>query len=411
MALHAEGFSTQHLAIQHLLTAVDTCLWEDNYGTRMQVTIGPVWDTALMAMGLLETGLTDSRMDLTVRWFKACQILETQGDYRVRNQKLVPGGWPFQYCNSHYPDTDDTLVALLTIVMHNPSDITSQSCMRAIDWLLGMQCHDGGWACFDLNNDHRYLNLFPFGQGNQFYDPSVPDITGRILECLGMVLSILSSPAKKSGPPLLDPFLCQRIQQACRRGILFLESAQEPVAGIWGSRWHINYLNGTSSVLCGLMSVKSIFKEDQEIKEAIDRMIARPLSWLNSTQNADGGWGEDAGSYSDAQKAGRGVSTPTQTAWGVMGLLAHLPPTDSAVTRGVEFLVRTQTGSPVSEAVGVGIGAGPGATWTQKEYVSVGFPDILWLDYASSRHGYPMIALGRWLHEMKRMYSGDASTR
>lgn len=51
----------------------------------------------------------------------------------------------------------------------------------------------------------------------------------------------------------------------------------------------------------------------------------------------------------------------------------------------------------------VGIGVGPGATWTQKEYVSVGFPDILWLDYASSRHRYPMIALGRWLHEMKKI--------
>lgn len=264
-----------------------------------------------------------------------------------------------------------------------------------------MQCHDGGWACFDSNNDHRYLNLFPFGQGNQFYDPSVPDITGRILECLGMALSILSFPVTKSGPPLVDPSLCQRIQKACRRGILFLESTRELEAGIWGSRWHVNYLNGTSSVLCGLKSVKSIFEDDQEITAAIDGMIARPLSWLKSRQNADGGWGEDVESYSDVSKAGRGSSTPTQTAWGIMGLLAHLPPTDGAVIKGVEYLISTQTASPVSEEVGVGIGAGPGATWTQKEYVSVGFPDILWLDYASSRHGYPMIALGRWLHEMK----------
>lgn len=302
-------------------------------------------------------------------------------------------------------------MALLTIIMHNPSEINSQSCIRAVDWLLGMQCYDGGWACFDLNNDHRYLNLFPFGQGNQFYDPSVPDITGRILECLGMVLSILSSPGKNSDFSQSNPTLCQRIKEACRRGILFLETVQEPVSGIWGSRWHINYLNGTSSVLCGLMSVQSHFEGDQEIKDTIERVIGRPLSWLKSTQNADGGWGEDVGSYSDAKKAGRGVSTPTQTSWAVMGLLAYLQPTDSAVTRGVEYLVRTQTKGPVSEAVGVGIGAGPGAIWTQKEYVSVGFPDILWLDYASSRHGYPMIALGRWLHELKRMGSEAAGTR
>jgi len=265
-----------------------------------------------------------------------------------------------------------------------------------------MQCSDGGWACFDMNNDHRYLNLFPFGQGNQFFDPSVPDITGRILECLGIVLSILSSSSKESSELLLYSALCKRIQQACRRGILFLQSSQEPERGIWGSRWHINYLNGTSSVLCGLMHFQGIFADDEEIKTAVDRMIARPLSWLKSMQNTDGGWGEDVDSYSDALKAGRGVSTPTQTAWGIMGLLSHLPPTDSTVAKGVEYLTRTQTVSPVSKEEGVGIGAGPGATWTQKEYVSVGFPDILWLDYASSRHGYPMIALGRWLHEMER---------
>lgn len=100
MALHAEGFSTQHPAIQHLLKAIDTCLWEDDYGTRMQVTIGPVWDTALMALGLLESGQADRRMDLTVQWFKSRQILDTQGDYRVRNYKLAPGGWAFQYCVS-----------------------------------------------------------------------------------------------------------------------------------------------------------------------------------------------------------------------------------------------------------------------------------------------------------------------
>lgn len=100
MALHVEGFSTQHPAIQHILKAIDTCLWEDNDGIRMQVTIGPVWDTSLMAMGLLETGLADERMNLTVDWFKSQQILETQGDYSVRNSGLLPGGWPFQYCVS-----------------------------------------------------------------------------------------------------------------------------------------------------------------------------------------------------------------------------------------------------------------------------------------------------------------------
>jgi squalene-hopene/tetraprenyl-beta-curcumene cyclase len=85
-----------------------------------------------------------------------------------------------------------------------------------------------------------------------------------------------------------------------------------------------------------------------------------------------------------------------------MALLAHLPPTDIVIVKGVQYLVRTQTtGSSVSDQDGTGIGAGPGATWRQREYVSVGFRDILWLDYSSLRHGYPMMALGRWLREIQ----------
>lgn len=97
-ALHAHGFSTKHPVIKQLLDAVDNSLWKDHDGIRMQVTIGPVWDTAVMALGLLETGLSDDKMELTVQWFKKHQILDTYGDAHGKNQSLVPGGWPFQYC-------------------------------------------------------------------------------------------------------------------------------------------------------------------------------------------------------------------------------------------------------------------------------------------------------------------------
>lgn len=275
--------------------------------------------------------------------------------------------------------------------MHRPEEISSQSSLRAIEWLLEMQCSDGGWGCFDLDGDNRYLNLFPFGQGNEFWDPSDAGITGRIMECLGYILSMPSF--AKNGHPLLRV----RIESAYSKGLRFVESTQEE-GGIWFSRWHANYINATSSVLCGLMYTPH---GNSETVEQVQNIVASPLSWFKSVQNPDGSWGEDVASYSDASMIGKGVGTPTQTAWAIMGLLTFLPPTDPSITRGVEYLLRTQTSSPVSEADGTGIGPGPGATWRQKEYVSVGFPDILWLDYASSRHGYPMIALGRWLHKMK----------
>lgn len=294
--------------------------------------------------------------------------------------------------NNHFPDTDDTLVALLVMIMHNPQDVSSQSSIRSIEWLLCMQSSDGGWGCFDIDGDNRYLNLFPFGQGNEFWDPSDSGITGRVMECLAYILSL---PSFTKGE---HSALRERIQQAIRQSLRFVELAQEE-SGIWLSRWHANYINGTSSVLCGLMHLQRHNGE----KECLDNLIQRPLSWLKSAQNPDGSWGEDLSSYSDASMIGKGAGTPTQTAWALMGLLAFLPPTDSAIINGMQYLISTQTSSPVSEADGTGIGPGPGATWRQREYVSVGFPDILWLDYASSRHGYPMIAMGRWLHKVKEM--------
>ena len=63
LALMAEGFSSEHPIIIHLLQAIEKYIWEDEEGLRMQVTHGPVWDTGLMALGLLESGLQTEAMN------------------------------------------------------------------------------------------------------------------------------------------------------------------------------------------------------------------------------------------------------------------------------------------------------------------------------------------------------------
>jgi squalene-hopene/tetraprenyl-beta-curcumene cyclase len=279
--------------------------------------------------------------------------------------------------------------------------MSSEACLAAIEFLLGMQCSNGGWACFDgWNNHNRWMSHTPFGQGNEFFDPSVPDITGRVLECFGLLITKHDAFYSKTGKLLIVEDLCVRIRDACKRAIHYLRTEQTS-EGLWQSRWHVNYLNGTYSVLCGIKFFLSDIHEKWGAS-LVEKMVQRPLTWLKSVQDQDGGWGEHVSTYQRGLQACRGTSTPTQTAWAVMALLAHLPPIDSAIIKGIQYLIRTQTtGSSVSEEEGTGIGAGPGATWLQREYVSVGFPDILWLDYSSSRHGYPMMAIGRWLHEMQ----------
>ena len=117
----------------------------------------------------------------------------------------------------------------------------------------------------------------------------------------------------------------------------------------------------------------------------------------------DGGWGESCASYMSQALRGVGPSTPCQTGWALMGLLAmgdHRY--DQAIARGLQYLVSTQKDG----------------TWEQKEYTGTGFPGYgfgarsaltkdqvldqgqelsrgFMLNYAMYRHYFPMMALGR----------------
>jgi squalene-hopene/tetraprenyl-beta-curcumene cyclase len=176
-----------------------------------------------------------------------------------------------------------------------------------------MQNDDGGWAAFDKNNDKLFLNDLPFSDMSSLSDPSTPDIVGRVLEALGL---------------LDDP----RHRDVCARGIAYLRATQEP-EGSWFGRWGVNYVYGTSNVLCAL---------SRQRIGADDPMTARAVAWLRSVQNADGGWGECLESYGNRALMGKGRSTPSQTAWALMGLLAYVPAGDPAVERGIDWLIAKQ---------------------------------------------------------------------
>ena len=55
-------------------------------------------------------------------------------------------------------------------------------------------------------------------------------------------------------------------------------------------------------------------------------------------QNPDGGWGETCDSYDDPNAKGIGPSTPSQTAWAVMGLMAANDTRSDSVARGIAYL-------------------------------------------------------------------------
>jgi len=183
-------------------------------------------------------------------------------------------------------------------------------------------------------------------------DPSCPDLTGRVLEMMGAVGYRADHPA-------------------ARRAIRWLERNQSRDGGWWG-RWGVNYIYGTFSALAGLRAVGV---------DLTQPWIQRAVAWLKSVQNSDGGWGESPLSDSDPAWRGKGVSTASQTAWAVIGLLAGEDPLSESVMRGVAWLAEHQ------------VDAGD---WDESASTGNGFPNHFYLHYQLYSHYFPLIALGRF---------------
>ena len=82
------------------------------------------------------------------------------GDWQTNRPGLAGGGWAFQFANSYYPDLDDTAVVAWAMHQAPSSEEYVESVRRALDWLVGMQSSDGGFAAFDADNTHYSSTRF-----------------------------------------------------------------------------------------------------------------------------------------------------------------------------------------------------------------------------------------------------------
>jgi squalene-hopene/tetraprenyl-beta-curcumene cyclase len=132
----------------------------------------------------------------------------------------------------------------------------------------------------------------------------------------------------------------------------------------------VNYIYGTWSVLRGLRAIGADLQAEP---------VRRAVRWLESKQNADGGWGETPESYDDPGLAGTGDSTPSQAAWALLGLLAAGEVNSPAVARGLAYLMETQE---------------PDGLWTDPSWNGTGFPRVFYLKYHLYAKYFPLWALG-----------------
>jgi squalene-hopene/tetraprenyl-beta-curcumene cyclase len=326
----------------------------------MQPCKSPVWDTAYALFALGEAGVlsNDARMVKSADWMLQKQVRHA-GDWKVKNPQGQPGGWYFEFNNEFYPDVDDTAMVALALsrVEHPNGRYQHESVKRAIDWVLSMQCRTGGWASFDKNNDRMVFQYIPFADHNAMLDPPTVDITGRILE-------------------MLAAYGYDKNHPAVKKAIQFIRDEQQS-DGAWFGRWGVNYLYGTALVLRGLEAIGVDHHEPY---------VQSGAEWLRMVQNADGGWGESCGSYDDPNLKGVGESTPSQTAWAIVGLLAANDTRSDCVARGIAYLLRTQKKD---------------GSWDELHYTGTGFPRVFYLGYHLYRQYFPLIALTTYAKVMK----------
>ncbi|HET7108741.1 MAG TPA: squalene--hopene cyclase [Candidatus Acidoferrum sp.] len=333
---------------------------EEGDTIRLQPCVSPVWDTCIAMVALEEAGLPADYPALVTAadWLLTKQILGG-GDWQIKNKDAAPGGWAFEYRNDFYPDVDDTAFVLMALQrVKFPEEKRMEAALRrGVQWLLSMQNRDGGWGAFDRDNDRQILCNIPFADHNAMIDPSTADVTARVLECLG-----------RFGWPAEHPVV--------QKAVSFLTKDQSK-DGSWFGRWGVNYVYGTSGVLRALETV-SLTAQDY---------CERAVAWLRQVQKADGSFGESLLSYEVESTKGQGNSTPSQTAWGLIGLLAGADRSDPAVGRAAEYLVTQQNAN---------------GSWSEDDFTGTGFPGVFYLKYHLYKNSFPVYALARYRNQGRR---------
>jgi len=374
---------------RHDMDTDETNEEEATTAARLQPCKSPVWDTAITLRALSVAGLKPDNPSLrrAADWLLDRQVTRS-GDW-AETVDVEPGGWCFEYANDFYPDCDDTAAVLAAL--HHQFDGSAEKCRalppelrilpesietsedtpddnepaetdslgkatvaidRGLKWLLAMQNDDGGWGAFDRNNNRKFLCYVPFADHNAMIDPSTPDLTGGVLESLGQL-------GRRVGDPAVD------------RAVAYMRDSQEP-DGSWFGRWGVNYVYGTWKALTGLIAVGV---------PADDPVVAAGVNWLLAYQQDNGGWGESPDSYEKPELRGQGMTTASQTAWALLGLIAAGLEDHPAVIEGVRFLVLTQ------EADG---------SWDEPEFTGTGFPCVFYLKYHYYPIYFPLLALAEW---------------
>jgi squalene-hopene/tetraprenyl-beta-curcumene cyclase len=371
IAFMALGYERDHPVIRRAERELDDFFIEEGDAIRIQPCFSPVWDSGIALYAMTDCGLDvgDLAAARVADWLRSreCRHL---GDWTANVPATVaPAGWYFEYRNAWYPDVDDT--AMVAMALRRTGGAANlNAAERGVAWILAMQNDDGGWAAFDKTRHRQILEYVPFADHNAMQDPSCPDITGRVLECLHWHgFTIDDAPV--------------------RRAVAYIRSRQEPEGCFFG-RWGVNYIYGTWQAVIG--PIRCGVSHDEP-------WIQRAGAWIKSIQKNDGSFGESANSYENPALKGQGPSTASQTAWAAMILHEIYGPDDPDLKRALLWLAETQLTDEDARDPEQNPDGDPAGSWAETEFTGTGFPKVFYLRYHLYRLYFPLMAIGRCLSD------------
>jgi squalene-hopene/tetraprenyl-beta-curcumene cyclase len=348
IALTALGRGSEDETLRRAVLGWDGFMVEDGDRLRPEACQSPVWDTGLAVLALRACGVSPDLPQLRAAGdYLLSQEVTVKGDWAIRRPDLAPGGWAFEYENDLYPDTDDAAVIALALRELGRGE---EAVRRGLDWLVGMQSRDGGWGAFDVDNQAMWLYRIPFCDFGKVTDEPSADVTAHALETLGHEVGY---------------------DDAKARGLDWLLGEQER-DGSWFGRWGVNHLYGTGAALPAL--------EACGVPHGHPAM-RRAVAWLDSVQQAAGGFGEDIRSYADPAWRGRApFATPSQTAWALLAYVSAGNAEGGSARRAADYLCRVQRAD---------------GDWDEEHFTGTGFPLDFMIRYHLYRISFPLLALGR----------------